>query len=41
MDVVVEADNHLKDGKSELIIIQTYDEYMEQVREKIDLGVKN
>ena len=41
VDVVVEADNHLKDGKSELIIIQTYDEYMEQVREKIDLGVKN
>ncbi len=41
VDVVVEADNTIKEGKSELIIIQTYDEYMEQVREKIDLEVKN
>ena len=25
-----------KEGKYELIIVQTYDEYMEQVREKIE-----
>ena len=37
VDVVVEADNSIKEGKSELIIIQTYDEYLEQVREKIDV----
>lgn len=37
VDVVVEADNNIKEGKSELIIVQTYDEYMEQVREKIEI----
>ena len=37
VDVVVEADNTIKEGKSELIIVQTYDEYMEQVREKIEI----
>lgn len=37
VDVIVEADNHIKPGKSELVIVQTYDEYMEQVREKIEL----
>ena len=37
VDVVVVADNNIKQGKSELEIIQTYDEYMEQVREKIKL----
>lgn len=37
VDVVVEADNNIKEGKSELIIVQTYDEYMEQVREKITI----
>ena len=37
VDVVVEADHNIKEGKSELVIIQTYDEYMEQVREKLDL----
>ena len=37
VDVVVEADNTIKEGKSELIIVQTYDEYMEQVREKIKM----
>lgn len=37
VDVVVEADSKIKEGKSELVIIQTYDEYMEQVREKIEL----
>ena len=26
-----------KEGKSELIIIQTYDEYIDQVREKIEM----
>ena len=36
VDVIVEADRTIKEGKSELIIIQTYDEYMEQVREKIE-----
>ena len=36
VDVIVEADNDIKEGKSELIILQTYDEYMDQVREKID-----
>lgn len=37
VDVVVEADNDIKPGKSELIIVQTYDEYIEQVREKIEI----
>ena len=37
VDVIVEPDNNIKEGKSELIIIQTYDEYLEQVREKIEL----
>ena len=37
VDVIVEADNNIKPGKSQLIIIQTYDEYMEQVREKIEI----
>ena len=32
-----QADNTIKEGKSELIIVQTYDEYMEQVREKIEI----
>jgi len=36
VDVIVEADKTVKEGKSELIIVQTYDEYMEQVREKIE-----
>ena len=36
VDVLVEADSKVKPGKSELIILQTYDEYMEQVREKIE-----
>ena len=38
VDVNVIADNNIKQGKSELEIIQTYDEYMEQVREKIEIG---
>ena len=37
VDVNVVADNCIKQGKSELEIVQTYDEYMEQVREKIKL----
>ena len=37
VDVVVEADNNIKQGKSELEIVQTYDQYIEQVREKIEL----
>lgn len=37
VDVIVEADNNIKVGKSQLIIVQTYDEYMEQVREKIEI----
>lgn len=37
VDVNVVADNNIKQGKSELEILQTYDEYMEQVREKIKL----
>ena len=37
VDVNVIADNEIKQGKSELEIVQTYDEYMEQVREKIKL----
>ena len=37
VDVTVEADNDIKQGKSELEIVQTYDEYLEQVREKIEL----
>lgn len=36
VDVLVEADSKIRPGKSELIILQTYDEYMEQVREKIE-----
>ncbi len=35
VDVLVEADNNIKEGKSELIVIQTYDEYTEKIREKI------
>ena len=38
VDVIVEVDNKVKKGRSKLIILQTYDEYMEQVREKIELG---
>lgn len=37
VDIIVEADNNIKIGKSELVIVQTYDEYVEQVREKIKL----
>lgn len=37
VNVTVEADNSIKPGKSELIIVQTYDEYMEQVRKNIEL----
>jgi len=37
VDVIVEADSNVKEGKSELIIVQTYDEYMDQVREKIEI----
>lgn len=37
VDVIVEADNSVKPGKSELEIVQTYDEYIEQVREKIEM----
>ena len=37
VDMIVEADNNIKQGRSELEIVQTYDEYMEQVREKIKL----
>lgn len=37
VDILVEADNNIKPGKSELVIVQTYDEYMEQVREKIEI----
>ena len=37
VDMIVEADNSIKQGRSELEIVQTYDEYMEQVREKIKL----
>ena len=37
VDVNVVADKDIKQGKSELEIIQTYDEYIEQVREKIDI----
>ena len=37
VDVIVEADNSIKQGKSALEIVQTYDEYIEQVREKITL----
>ena len=37
VDVIVEADNSSKEGKSELIILQTYDEYLEQIRENIEL----
>ena len=39
VDVTVEADNTIKEGKSELVIVQTYDEYMEQVREKIEIKI--
>lgn len=37
VDVNVVADNNIKQGKSELEIVQTYDQYIEQVREKIKL----
>ena len=37
VDVIVEADNNIKEGKLELIILQTYDEYMEKIREKIEI----
>ena len=37
VDVNVVADKDIKQGKSELEIIQTYDEYIDQVREKIDI----
>ena len=37
VEVVVEADSKVKKGKLELIILQTYDEYKEQVREKIEM----
>lgn len=37
VDVIVEVDNKVKKGKSELIILQTYDDYTEQVREKIEI----
>ena len=37
VDVMVEADNSIKEGNSELVIIQTYDEYLERVREKIEI----
>lgn len=37
VNVIVEVDNNIKPGKSELIILQTYDEYLEQIREKISL----
>lgn len=37
VDVNVIADNDIKQGKSELEIVQTYDQYMEQVREKIEI----
>lgn len=37
VDMIVEADKNIKIGKSELVIVQTYDEYVEQVREKIKL----
>lgn len=37
VNVTVEVDNSIKPGKSELIILQTYDEYLEQMREKISL----
>lgn len=37
VNVTVEVDNTIKPGKSELIILQTYDEYLEQMREKISL----
>lgn len=40
VDVIVEADNNIRKGKSELIIVQTYDEYKEQVREKIEISNK-
>ena len=37
VDIIVEADNNIKPGKSEVVIMQTYDEYMEQVRDKIEI----
>ena len=37
VDIKVEGDKNIKPGKSKLEIIQTYDEYVEQVREKISL----
>ena len=38
VDVIVEADSKIKKGKSELIILQTYDDYMSQVRDKIEMN---
>ena len=38
VDVIVEADSKIKKGNSELIILQTYDDYMQQVREKIEMN---
>ncbi len=37
VDIKVQGDNNIKQGKSKLEIVQTYDEYVEQVREKINL----
>lgn len=37
VDLIVEVDNSIKIGDSNLEIMQTYDEYMEQVREKIKI----
>ena len=37
VDVDVIADNTIKQGRSELEIVETYDEYMERVREKIEI----
>lgn len=37
VDINVVADNTIKQGKSQLEIVQTYDEYIDQVREKIKL----
>lgn len=38
VDINVVADSSVKQGKSILEVVQTYDEYMEQVREKIEIG---
>ena len=34
---MIKVDNKVKKGKSELMILQTYDDYTEQVREKIEI----